>query len=171
MSALSDDLQGADPVPAMPEPTDNNRAHTSSLSSSSSSVSDGEPERGRSRTGRPRMASRKPSASILVPRDHPEIEIEEEEFPPDDARAMSPRRDSADVERLGKEARQTLQEQARNLQSSLQALAERIEEVKNDHDKLESENKFLQDYIGSLTQTMSKSEITSTSGRRKKHRK
>jgi hypothetical protein len=45
-----------------------------------------------------------------VPRDHPEIEIEEEEFPPDDARAMSPRRDSADVERLGKEGRQTLQE-------------------------------------------------------------
>lgn len=56
------------------------------------------------------MPGRKPSASILVPRDHPEIEIEEEEFPPDDARAMSPRRDSADVERLGKEARQTLQE-------------------------------------------------------------
>ncbi|KAL1982796.1 hypothetical protein VTN96DRAFT_856 [Rasamsonia emersonii] len=169
MSADSGAVQGADPVPAMPEPSDNNRTHTSSLSSSSSSISDGEPERGRSRTGRPRMPSQKPSASILVPRNHPEIEIEEEEFPPDDARAMSPRRDSADVERLGKEARQTLQEQARNLQSSLQALAERIEEVKNDHDKLESENKFLQDYIGSLTQTMSKSELSS--GRKKKNRK
>lgn len=56
------------------------------------------------------MASRNPSASILVPRDHPEIEIEEEEFPPDDARAMSPRRNSADVERLGREARETLQQ-------------------------------------------------------------
>ena len=99
----------ASPVPAMPQPTDNGRIHTSSLSSSSSSVSDAEPER-RSRADRPRMASRKPSASILVPRDHPEIEIEEEEFPPDDARAMSPRRNSADLERLGKEARQTLQE-------------------------------------------------------------
>lgn len=110
MSADSSAVQGADPVPAMPEPSDNDRSHTSSLSSSSSSISDGEPERGRSRTGRPRMPGRKPSASILVPRDHPEIEIEEEEFPPDDARAMSPRRDSADVERLGKEARQTLQE-------------------------------------------------------------
>jgi hypothetical protein len=110
MSVLPGDIQGADPVPAMPQPSDSNRLHTSSLSSSSSSSSDGEPERGRSRNGRPRMPSRKPSASILVPRDHPEIEIEEEEFPPDDARAMSPRRDSADVERLGKEARQTLQE-------------------------------------------------------------
>lgn len=98
------------PVPTMPQPNDNNssRAHMSSVSSSSS-ISDTETDR-RGRSERPRMASRKPSASILVPRDHPEIEIEEEEFPPDDARAMSPRRNSADLERLGKEARQTLQE-------------------------------------------------------------
>lgn len=33
-----------------------------------------------------------------------------EELPPDDARAMSPRRGSADIERLGKEARQWLQQ-------------------------------------------------------------
>jgi hypothetical protein len=96
-------------VPAMPHPSDTGRSHTSSLSSSASSVSDNETER-RTRADRPRMASRKASGSILVPRDHPEIEIEQEIFPPDDARAMSPRRDSADVERLGKEARQTLQE-------------------------------------------------------------
>jgi hypothetical protein len=50
------------------------------------------------------------------------------------------------------------------LQSSLAALAERIDEVKSDHDKLESENKFLQDYIGGLTRTMSKGEIGSKSG-------
>lgn len=53
---------------------------------------------------------------------------------------------------------------AQTLQSSLAALAERIDEVKFDHDKLESENKFLQDYIGGLTRTMSKGEISSTSG-------
>jgi hypothetical protein len=51
-----------------------------------------------------------PEPSIIVPRDHPEIEIQEEEFPPDDARAMSPRRNSADVERLVREARQALME-------------------------------------------------------------
>lgn len=45
-----------------------------------------------------------------MPRDHPEIEIREEEFPLDDARAMSPRRNSADVERLVQEARQALTE-------------------------------------------------------------
>ncbi|KAL1858675.1 hypothetical protein Plec18167_003449 [Paecilomyces lecythidis] len=167
MASSPSELQGSSPVPAMPQPNDSSRMHTSSLSSSSSSISDAEPER-RSRAERPRMASRKPSASILVPRDHPEIEIEEEEFPPDDARAMSPRRNSADLERLGKEARQTLQEQARTLQSSLQALAERIELVKSDHDKLESENKFLQDYIGGLTRNMTKSEITSTTGAKSK---
>ncbi|KAJ9308948.1 hypothetical protein DTO217A2_1624 [Paecilomyces variotii] len=167
MASSPSELQGSSPVPAMPHPNDSTRMHTSSLSSSSSSISDAEPER-RSRAERPRMASRKPSASILVPRDHPEIEIEEEEFPPDDARAMSPRRNSADLERLGKEARQTLQEQARTLQSSLQALAERIELVKSDHDKLESENKFLQDYIGGLTRNMTKSEITSTTGAKTK---
>ncbi|KAI5294672.1 hypothetical protein KEM52_003490 [Ascosphaera acerosa] len=111
------------------------------------------------------MASRKPSASILVPSDHPQIEVDEQEFPPDDARAMSPRRNSADVEKLSREARETLQQQARRLQSSLQALAERIDEVKSDHDKLENENKFLQDYIGGLTRTMSsKTDITSTTG-------
>lgn len=109
--ATPSDAQGSSaPVPTMPtmpQPNDHSRTHMSV--SSSSSISDAEPER-RGRSERPRMASRKPSASILVPRDHPEIEIEEEEFPPDDARAMSPRRNSADLERLGKEARHTLQE-------------------------------------------------------------
>jgi len=106
--ATQTDSQGSAPVPTMPQPNDPSRTHNISVSSSSS-VSDAETER-RGRSERPRMASRKPSASILVPRDHPEIEIEEEEFPPDDARAMSPRRNSADLERLGKEARHTLQE-------------------------------------------------------------
>ncbi|KAH6667678.1 hypothetical protein B0J14DRAFT_642051 [Halenospora varia] len=51
-----------------------------------------------------------PELSIIVPRDHLEIEIQEEEFPPGDARAMSPRRNSADVERLVQEARQALKD-------------------------------------------------------------
>ncbi|OJJ86928.1 short coiled-coil protein [Aspergillus glaucus CBS 516.65] len=162
--ATQTDSQASAPVPTMPQPNDPSRTHMSV--SSSSSVSDAETER-RGRSERPRMASRKPSASILVPRDHPEIEIEEEEFPPDDARAMSPRRNSADLERLGKEARHTLQEQAKALQSSLQALAERIDAVKSDHDKLESENKFLQDYIGGLTRNMTKSDTPKSSKARK----
>jgi len=188
--ATDTEMTEASPVDTLPQPNDGGRMHMSSLSSSSS-ISDAETER-RGRSERPRMASRKPSASILVPRDHPEIEIEEEEFPPDDARAMSPRRNSADLERLGKEARQTLQEwvwavdfysfkhlifpvtnylwenrQAKALQSSLQALAERIDAVKSDHDKLENENKILQDYIGGLTRNMTKSEMTRSTKARK----
>ncbi|OQE07478.1 hypothetical protein PENVUL_c013G00327 [Penicillium vulpinum] len=159
------EMTEAFPVDTLPQPNDSGRMHMPSLSSSSS-ISDAEIDR-RGRSERPRMASRKPSASILVPRDHPEIEIEEEEFPPDDARAMSPRRNSADLERLGKEARQTLQEQAKALQSSLQALAERIDAVKSDHDKLENENKILQDYIGGLTRNMTKSEMTRSTKARK----
>lgn len=50
--------------------------------------------------------------------------------------------------------------QAKALQSSLQALAERIEAVESDHDKLANENKFLQDYIGGLTRNMTKNELS-----------
>ncbi|KAJ5232200.1 hypothetical protein N7468_005156 [Penicillium chermesinum] len=163
--ATDTEMTEASPVDTLPQPNNSGCMHMSSLSSSSS-ISDAETER-RGRSERPRMASRKPSASILVPRDHPEIEIEEEEFPPDDARAMSPRRNSADLERLGKEARQTLQEQAKALQSSLQALAERIDAVQSDHDKLQSQNKILQDYIGGLTRNMTKSEMTRSTKARK----
>ena len=78
--ASDTEMTEASPVDTLPQPNDGGRMHMSSLSSSSS-ISDAETER-RGRSERPRMASRKPSASILVPRDHPEIEIEEEEFPP-----------------------------------------------------------------------------------------
>jgi cell division protein FtsB len=57
--------------------------------------------------------------------------------------------------------------QAKALQSSLQALAERIDAVKSDHDKLENENKILQDYIGGLTRNMTKGEMTRSTKARK----
>jgi len=47
---------------------------------------------------------------MVIPRDHPEIEIGREEYPADDARAMSPRRNIEELERLSKEARHTLKE-------------------------------------------------------------
>ncbi|KAJ5132208.1 hypothetical protein N7448_006366 [Penicillium atrosanguineum] len=160
--ASDTEMNEASPVPTLPQPNDGGRMHMSSLSSSSS-ISDAETER-RGRSERP-PANRPHQYSS--PGTTPEIEIEEEEFPPDDARAMSPRRNSADLERLGKEARQTLQEQAKALQSSLQALAERIDAVKSDHDKLENENKILQDYIGGLTRNMTKSEMNRSTKARK----
>ena len=50
---------------------------------------------------------------------------------------------------------------AKNLQSSLLEIFNRIEAVKEEHDKLDNNNKFLQKYIGDL---MSTSKITSTGG-------
>jgi len=55
---------------------------------------------------------------------------------------------------------------AKVLQKSLLEIFNRIEAVKEEHDKLDNNNKFLQKYIGDL---MSTSKITSTgSGGRKK---
>lgn len=55
---------------------------------------------------------------------------------------------------------------AKALQESLLTIFNRIEAVKEEHDKLDSNNKFLQKYIGDL---MSTSKITApTSSRSKK---
>lgn len=69
---------------------------------------------------------------------------------------MSPRRNAVEVQKLEAGVRRSLQEHAQTLQSSLAALAQRVDEVRQDHDKLETENRFLQEYIGGLTRNMSK---------------
>jgi len=102
-----------------------------------------------------------------VPREHPSVELQadEETFSEDDARAMSPRRNSADLEKMSQDARAQLSEHAKHLQESLLEIFNRIEAVKEEHNKLDNNNKFLQKYIGDL---MSTSKITSTRGGRKK---
>lgn len=78
---------------------------------------------------------------------------------------MSPRRNSEDLDKMGREAREELHRHARALQESLLLLFNRIEAVKEEHDKLDSNNKFLQKYIGDL---MSTSKITATGTRGRK---
>ncbi|PQE03372.1 bZIP transcription factor protein [Rutstroemia sp. NJR-2017a WRK4] len=117
---------------------------------------------------RPKLGTRKSSGTIIVPREHPRVELKEgdEVFDEDDARAMSPRRNSEDLEKMSQDARAQLNEHARLLQQSLLEIFNRIEAVKEEHDKLDNNNKFLQKYIGDL---MSTSKITSTgAGSRKK---
>ncbi|RMZ89643.1 hypothetical protein DV736_g3126, partial [Chaetothyriales sp. CBS 134916] len=149
---------------------------TSATSSGSDSDQPAQPARvnpRRTRQERPRLGERQRSGSIIVPKGRL-LQEGNPAYPPDDARAMSPRRNSEDLEKLEQDVRQSLKEQAKTLQSSLAALAEKIDEVKNDHDKLESENRFLQDYIGGLTKTMSKDSNIGASGSisgRKKSRK
>ncbi|KAL2137325.1 hypothetical protein VTI74DRAFT_5056 [Chaetomium olivicolor] len=114
---------------------------------------------------RPHLPSRKSSGTMIVPRDSTAVGPIEMQVGPDDVRAMSPRRTSEDIETLGKEAREELQRHAKALQESLVNLFNRIEAVKEEHDKLDSHNKFLQKYIGDLMMT---SKITTSSSRAKK---
>lgn len=115
---------------------------------------------------RPRLPSRKSSGTIIVPRESAEaVEPTDVMIEPGDVRAMSPRRTSEDLEALGREARDELRRHAKALQESLLMIFNRIEAVKEEHDKLDSNNKFLQKYIGDL---MSTSKITATSSNRAK---
>ncbi|KAF2765206.1 hypothetical protein EJ03DRAFT_280506 [Teratosphaeria nubilosa] len=109
-------------------------------------------------TTRPKLGSRKSSGTMIVPREQAETEVDSD-IEEGDVRTMSPRRSSEEVDKLGESARKDLIEQAKMLQTSLQAIVDRVEEVKNEHEKLEGGNKFLQSYIGELMQT---SKITSS---------
>ncbi|GAB0136491.1 hypothetical protein EsDP_00004791 [Epichloe bromicola] len=114
---------------------------------------------------RPRLPSRKSSGPLAVPRDSSAVGPVDAHFGPDDVRAMSPRRTSEDIDKMGKEAREEMRRHAKLLQESLITIFNRIEAVREEHDKLDSNNKFLQKYIGDL---MSTTKITATGSRGKK---
>lgn len=97
-----------------------------------------------SRITRPPIGSRKSSGTIIVPRDSPSVEPQNETYEADDARAMSPRRSSVEIDRMGTEGRQEMVEQAQTLQSNLLEIIERVDSVKSEQEKLEGGNKFLQ---------------------------
>ncbi|QPH16106.1 hypothetical protein C2857_000660 [Epichloe festucae Fl1] len=114
---------------------------------------------------RPRLPSRKSSGPLAVPRDSSAVGPVDAQFGPDDVRAMSPRRTGEDIDKMGKEAREEMRRHAKLLQESLITIFNRIEAVREEHDKLDSNNKFLQKYIGDL---MSTTKITATGSRGKK---
>lgn len=68
-------------------------------------------------------------------------------------RCTSPRRDNSDIERIGREKVSLLQQEAQHLQQSLSVILERIDRIKEEYERLASENRFLQDYIGNLMST------------------
>ncbi|KAI9825637.1 MAG: hypothetical protein M1832_000981 [Thelocarpon impressellum] len=94
---------------------------------------------------------------------HPSDGEKLDETDEDDSVEVSPteetRKSVEEGEKEALEARQAMEERARAMQASLLALVDRVEAVKSEHDKLDSENKFLQSYIGEL---MSTSKIIST---------
>jgi len=84
--------------------------------------------------------------------------------------AMSPRRTSTETDKLADDARAALKEHAKATAASLLEIAESIELVKSDHEKLEKQNLALQDYIGGLTRSMAKGDLNisaSSSGKGK----
>ncbi|KAI4140090.1 MAG: hypothetical protein LQ340_007925 [Diploschistes diacapsis] len=109
----------------------------------------------RGRHARPKLGGRN-SSTMIVPRSRANEEDAEQDFPPGDARAMSPRRNSEETEAMEEATRSVVRGHARQVQLSLLEIAESIEMVKQDHDKLEKQNAALQDYIGGLTRSMSK---------------
>lgn len=62
-----------------------------------------------SRFSRPKLTSRKSSGTIIIPREA-DVTTPLRDYPPDDARAMSPRRSSSETEKLGNDARLSVQE-------------------------------------------------------------
>jgi hypothetical protein len=82
------------------------------MSSSSSAASVNEPDQPKTdasdKPQRPRLGSRKSSGTIIIPRDSEQVELKEEEYDDGDARTMSPRRSSEEIEKMGHEARQAL---------------------------------------------------------------
>jgi hypothetical protein len=79
-----------------------------STTSSGSSISEQDSSKGDPTLQRPRLGSRKSSGTIIIPRDSPNIELKEEEYDDGDARTMSPRRSSEEIEKMGQDARQAL---------------------------------------------------------------
>tara|TARA_R110002003_G_scaffold279_21_gene18169 strand:- start:2238 stop:2489 length:252 start_codon:yes stop_codon:yes gene_type:complete len=80
-----------------------------STTSSSSSISEQDhPKDDPMLHPRPRLGSRKSSGTIIIPRDSPNVELKEEEYDDGDARTMSPRRSSEEIEKMGHDARQAL---------------------------------------------------------------
>lgn len=78
-------------------------------SSSSSTPSDSvEPALHQPIPTRPRMHTRHSSGPMVVPRDSIDVGPVESHFGPDDVRAMSPRRTSEDIDKMGKAAREEL---------------------------------------------------------------
>ncbi|MCJ1291697.1 hypothetical protein MMC34_003242 [Xylographa carneopallida] len=120
------------------------------------------------RSSIPRPAPPMPhSSSMIISADEPTVD-NQDTFGPDDARAMSPRRSSAECDEMSDAARSSVREHARQAQLSLLEIAESIELVRHDHDRLERQNLALQDYIGGLTRSMSKNDIGAASGKSKK---
>jgi len=96
-----------EPFPAPVDPIVRRVSYPDDMSSTSSTSSVAS-DHDQMKLQRPRLGSRKSSGTIIIPRDSPHVELKEEEYDDNDARTMSPRRSSEEIEKMGQEARQAL---------------------------------------------------------------
>lgn len=105
MMADDHESRSSSPATNRPEPGSLQRSD----SSASAATSEGDIDIHHPIPMRPRLPSRKSSGPLVVPRDSSAVGPVEPEFGPDDVRAMSPRRTSEDIDKMGKEAREEMQ--------------------------------------------------------------
>lgn len=111
-SECRDDVISSIPRPVTDQmPTYTTEPDRISNAGSSRSGSTSEAE-GTSRNGlkaqRPKLHTRKSSGTIIIPRDAKQIEVHDEEYDEGDARTMSPRRSSEEVDRLEQGLRENM---------------------------------------------------------------
>ncbi|KAI9665361.1 MAG: hypothetical protein M1831_001798 [Alyxoria varia] len=162
-------MSSAESVVPITNVTDASAANDANPTSSTEKSDQTSPrsQRAGKRLERPKLGSRKSSGSIIIPRDSPNVEVKDEKYDDNDARAMSPRRSSDELQAMGKDARSALEEEAKSLQDNIQEMLQRVASVKSEHQKLQSQNVFLQSYIGELMQSSKMTSAAAPKGKGK----
>ncbi|KAL8859108.1 MAG: hypothetical protein Q9178_004371 [Gyalolechia marmorata] len=164
MASISADLD--DPfrtslaIPSIVESATVNTTSPPSSQSTSSASTDTDETPNRAKLSRPTIMSRKSSGTNVIPREAP-TEAPPQEFPPDDARAMSPRRSSEETDKMLVRARLSIERRAQDMQSGLEAIANQIETVSRNCESLDRQNQALQDAIGDMTRSLSRESLNS----------
>ncbi|KAL8915800.1 MAG: hypothetical protein Q9172_006650 [Xanthocarpia lactea] len=158
-SDLDDPFRTSSAIPSIVELATVNTTSPPSSQSTSSASTDTDETPNRAKLSRPTIMSRKSSTNV-IPREAP-TEAPPQEFPPDDARAMSPRRSSEETDKMLVSARLSIERRAQDMQSGLEAIANQIETVSRNCESLDRQNQALQDAIGDMTRSLSRESLNS----------
>lgn len=107
-SHLDDPFQIPSTVPSIVHTDAINTTTPSSSQSTSGTSTDTDENPNKSKLSRPQLTSRKSSGTNIIPREAP-TEAPPQDFPPDDARAMSPRRSTEETDKMLTSARQSIE--------------------------------------------------------------
>ncbi|KAI4249627.1 MAG: hypothetical protein L6R40_000416 [Gallowayella cf. fulva] len=161
-SGLDDPFQASPAVPSIvkSDPVSTSLPTPPSSQSNSGTSTDTDDTPNPSHLARPQLVSRKSSGTNIIPREAPTA-APPQNFPPDDARAMSPRRSSEETDKMLVSARLSIERRAQDMQSGLDAIATQIETVSKNCESLDQQNQALQDAIGDMTRSLSRESLSS----------